>query len=336
MKRIKSLDLMRVICFAMIVFYHMAVELQKYGLPLRRGAMALCETPNIHIAKLSVALFFILSGVSLTYSQKGKDVSPWKFYRSRFFRILVPYYIVYIVTLVLLCIAKGGIKYIFAPGIPFSRILVTLFGMDGWIGMHGYATFNLGIGEWFLGCLVFFYMLYPWLRMFMQKYPKAFMSAITCLYLAGVFLYRGNVEPHMNAAMKLFEFCLGMLFGEYAMDAKLRWEKVSIPVFLIFLLCPFEIPLPQAIKITIYASACFLSLYRLEAALEKRSCTFLTFMAGISYEIFLVHHVILYHITVWVAPMLTGAIAVFVCMLLEVLGIIALSLVLHRLTKRKN
>ena len=50
------------------------------------------ENDNMNIAMLGVAVFFILSGAGLAYST-GENFDIRRFYKKRFIRILIPFYI---------------------------------------------------------------------------------------------------------------------------------------------------------------------------------------------------------------------------------------------------
>jgi hypothetical protein len=67
--------------------------------------------------------------------------------------------------------------------------------MDSWVSMHGISTFSLTIGEWFLGCLILLYLIFPLLRFFMIKSEKFFFIIATGIYLIVLFHYDFSV-PH--------------------------------------------------------------------------------------------------------------------------------------------
>ena len=91
-------------------------------------------------------------------------------------RILIPFYILYIVYFLFLLFQSHSVHNIFPEGIPAWRIVFTFLGMDSWVSMHGISTFSLTIGEWFLGCLILLYLIFPLLRFFMIKSEKFFFS----------------------------------------------------------------------------------------------------------------------------------------------------------------
>ena len=64
-KRIRYYDLLRILCTAFIIYYHMMIELIIEDIYPSEQISPLFSTPNISIATLGVAVFFILSGAGL-------------------------------------------------------------------------------------------------------------------------------------------------------------------------------------------------------------------------------------------------------------------------------
>lgn len=152
MKRIRYFDLLRCTCFCFIIFYHLLFQLYLSGICPVERLNPLFSNSNMHLATLGVAVFFMLSGASLSYTAK-ENFSLAKYYKKRFLRILIPFYILYIVYFLFLLFQSHSVHNIFPEGIPAWRIVFTFLGMDSWVSMHGISTFSLTIGEWFLGCL---------------------------------------------------------------------------------------------------------------------------------------------------------------------------------------
>ena len=96
MKRIHYFDLLRCTCFCFIIFYHLLFQLYLSGICPVERLNPLFSNSNMHLATLGVAVFFMLSGASLSYTAK-ENFSLAKYYKKRFLRILIPFYILYIV-----------------------------------------------------------------------------------------------------------------------------------------------------------------------------------------------------------------------------------------------
>ena len=153
MKRIRYFDLLRCISFCFIIFYHMISQLYFSRLFPLDKVLPFYENDNMNIAMLGVAVFFILSGAGLAYST-GENFDIRRFYKKRFIRILIPFYITYISYFIYKVITTGSFTSFFPPETSAWKIIFTFFGMDEWISQHGIHTFSLGIGEWFLGALI--------------------------------------------------------------------------------------------------------------------------------------------------------------------------------------
>ena len=81
-----------------------------------------------------------------------------------------------------------------------------------------------------------------------------------------------------------------------------RWNRIdrrvlwfSIPVVLIFVFCPVGIPIPNGFRITLLSLAVFLLVIPFESFLSKRTrlIAVLKKVSTYSFEIYLVHHVVL-------------------------------------------
>ena len=171
MKRIKYFDLLRIVCFSFIIFYHMMVQLQINGIYPSEKVSPYFSNANMHIATLAVAVFFMLSGAGLAYTTK-ENFELKKFYQKRFIRLLIPFYIVIVIYAIVLAIIDPYFKVNHLVGVPKWRIIFTVLGIDEWVSMHNIATFSLGIGEWFLGALIILYVLFPVFRFLMLKMVK--------------------------------------------------------------------------------------------------------------------------------------------------------------------
>ena len=296
MKRIKHFDVVRVICFILIIYYHMIAQLPLNGICSHEVIYPLVANANMQIGTFAVAVFFMISGASLMYTTKDK-LELGTFYLKRYIRLLIPFYVVTFMYYIVNVIRVRDFAGVYVGGIPVWRWIFTIFGMDEWVSMHGIVTFSRGIGEWFLGALVILSLVFPLLRYLMLKNTKAFMAAVILLYLVYIHHYNSGVLIYMNLFVKGFDFVLGMWYGLY-------WDKISpkirvlaIPVFLFFLLYPTELIMNEALRIMIPAATFLFSFSLLENVLQKCKLTVVNWLSKFSYELFLVHHVVIYQVT---------------------------------------
>ena len=114
----------------------------------------------------------------------------------------------------------------------------------------------------------------------------------------------------MNFFLKGYEFVIGMMIGYYHEKFNPKWIFLSLPVVIFFVLCPFALPISTGLKITILAVAFWISAACLEPVLEKGHGRFLRTISNYSYEVFLVHHIIIYFITPRAIPYMRGMVGV--------------------------
>lgn len=300
-KRIRYYDLLRILSMVMIVYYHIMVELWIEDIYPDDKISPFYSTPNISVATLAVAIFFILSGAGLTISNSDK-FEPGKFYIKRFRTVLVPYY----VTSVFYFIIQFAVheENWFRALMNISGVY-TLFGVVEYARINGAPVISSGIGEWFLGVLIIIYVLYPLFRYLMNKFPYLFFSAATALYIAYIFSYSEGMPPvYMTLPAKAYEFIIGMYLAKYAKEFSKKLMPVALAVCAFFFTNRWSLGLNQSMVITLCAVMFIISISYLEPYLKKTKGKILSFMSGFSYYLFLVHHVVIYLITPVMKPVI--------------------------------
>ena len=169
-KRIFYLDFIRAIAMFIIVNYHFFVENHLEIKVLSDGMWGI----------IGVAMFFMISGASLMYQYREK-LELKNYFKKRFLGIYPMFWIAYsLVFLYIFYTYKG-----FFLDLPIYKLGLSLLGMDGYLSAYT-RSFYL-IGEWFIGCIILIYLLFPLLRMGMKKYPKTFFVLATMANLAVIF-----------------------------------------------------------------------------------------------------------------------------------------------------
>ncbi|MCF0131629.1 MAG: acyltransferase [Pseudobutyrivibrio sp.] len=292
-KRIYSLDCMRVVAFFCIIIYHFFVHLNINGSYAPRDYYIITGSTNMHMATMAVGVFFMLSGFGLMLSTKDKfDLKGY--YYSRVTKILLPFWITYAYVFVCRAVACKGWPLGFVSKKTF---IFTLFGMDEWISMLGMPTTTLGIGEWFLGNLMVLYLIFPLLRCALLKHPKitCFIAFVVYAGLSVNYYLMYTIEVHMNPILKGFEFFLGMCLA-------LTYERINKKIGYVCLagiifcrVSTIDIIIPMGFKITIVSLMVFLLFLSLSDVFEKHKKVngVVKFIAGYTYDIYLVHHVII-------------------------------------------
>ena len=245
-------------------------------------------------------------------SRKAWDVKA--FYKRRFTKLLIPYYIVELFALIAAFSIKREWIYYF-PDVSKARIVFNILGMDGYFEQY-FPTFCLHVGEWFLGALIMLYALFPLFRFCIEKNRYLTISVATFYYLIMIFGDFSSISPWTNVFVKAYDFVLGMfLITEIPIMMENRAVKIAIQIIATIVI-PFgilykpRVPIPVTIKNLLYAVVIFIFFFSMEAVWKKcrKIDRLIEQMCLISYEIFLVHHIVIYYIGDNIFEPMTGGI----------------------------
>lgn len=316
MKRIKYFDLLRIVAIVCIVYYHMLAMIILSGMGSFESFFKYSQNANINLATLGVAVFFILSGASLMYTTKDSfDVKA--FYKKRLFKMLIPFYIVELVTLVERLILHTMADY---SQVPIYRFIYTIFGLDEWVKLHGIETYSMGIGEWFLGCILILYALYPIFRWVLLKFPKIFFVAFTVFYLLVIYNYTNEtVFMYQSILVKAYEFALGMILGYLGGKIHKALGIVGLLVFIAYMFCPVSFELNVALNITIQAVALVAGASLIEPLLQKKDFKWIGILSAYTFELYLTHHEIIYVFTPRIGGRISGPAGIITTVITEIL-----------------
>ena len=216
-KRNFSLDFIRAIACTMIVIFHFAIgttKLYPEGIILK----------NYSLGNLGVSLFIILSGAALSLSHKKIS---YKEYLIK--RIKAIYPLFFICTLLF-----GIINFMYFPhifdAVPCQRIIYTILGVDGLLS-YKFTTFNI-VGEWYLGCIIILYLIYPFIKKLIDKFPKITFIGLLALYILTTQFYCFDLTIDRNPIVRLFDFALGIYFVKLFIDKPFN-NKRKIIAFII-------------------------------------------------------------------------------------------------------
>ncbi len=295
------MDVLRLLSMVAIVFYHMVIQLGITGIRQIEATRVFYANKNMHIATVGVGLFFLLSGAGLMLAY-GKDAkfSAVSFFKRRFFKILIPFYLVYAYRILLgvLCTGKK-LAVFFPPERTPWRFIFTILGVDTYLSNFGVETYSLGIGEWFLGCLLLMYLLFPLLRWCMIRKPHLMGIAAVIYLLVTVFTYSmtpyADVAPFINFTVKIFDFVAGMYLGMI----RFRIPKWMLPLCLavqaFYIFYPAYLSTPECLNIALQFLSAFVLFRFLEPVFEKlpHFMKAVRFLCGFTYPYFLVHHLVI-------------------------------------------
>lgn len=269
-----------------IVAFHFAVETGRLDMlpgkyPLGGGVF--------------VTIFFMVSGALLYYNYNEPE-NIKLFYYKRWKSVMPAFYVAF-GCLYLLQVVQN--RSFFYNGRPAS-LLLTLIGFDGYLNdiIPNYYL----LGEWFLGAIIILYVVYPLLARVINKMEILAVLIITAAYVASLF----SDIPYINGFKSIFSCLLSFTFGITIEKHKAynnRW--LAVPALAAFIAGNFLIAEGE-INISAHAGGFFLFfvlftvggfIYR--SRLLGKACDFLN---RISYEIFLIHHVIIMWVLKITAP----------------------------------
>lgn len=288
--RLFPLDFVRVIGAVLIVLFHFNMSLYLFpGIPFK--PLLFLNFANGNIGHIGVSLFFILSGASLMYTYEA-GLKPADYFKKRFLSIYPLFWVAYSAFF----IHYYGLGRTEFPDIPLSRLFLSVIGMDGYL-QYLTPTFYL-IGEWFLGCIVLIYLLFPLLRLAVVNWPRLTPWAAAFVYVPLVLFYPFRMDIQHFVLVRVPEVLFGMYFvrclcrekeGEKRLDS--RWGAAGGLVFALLLFVPLELPLPFLILAA--GISCFLFLIWIGQLIRNkkiRQC--ISVYSNYTFAVFLVHHIL--------------------------------------------
>lgn len=235
---------------------------------------------GIYLGDFGSSLFFIVSGASLALTVPA-DQSPAQFYKKRAKAVYPLFWLAWFVVFSYRFITRPGSF----GGAKTVTLVLTALGLDnfavaaGWVGMD-FAC----VGEWFLGSILFLYLLFPLLQRGLRK--NAWLTwAVTLAVCIPVHLQGWDARL---VAVHIPEFLFGMTF----LQLPKRAQYILAPALLLA-------AIPAQMwdgKITCaLASAGVFVLLALAAPLLDRPWprALGAGLARVSYAVFLVHHVLI-------------------------------------------
>lgn len=286
-KRMFYPDFIRVFSMFCILLYHFQIEFVSYTRDYHGIAIFGPEFHGINTGHIGVSLFFVLSGASLTISSKPFS---WKsFYKNRALTIFPTYYLVWFGAFVCTFFLMPQKLAEIAPW----TIVLTFLGLDGYF-YDMIPTFYM-VGEWFLGCLLLIYLIYPFLRKGLERFPRGFFWLTLLFWLPGIAISSGfPLQTDHLFYLRIPEFLMGIYLMRNWKRA--RWYQGAVALVLLIVLLSGWIPF-GVFELLRYAGI-GISLYIILRVfgewVGRQSGTWfqksIHVWASVSFEIFLLHH----------------------------------------------
>lgn len=235
---------------------------------------------GIYLGDFGSSLFFMVSGAALALTVPEQQ-SPLLFYKKRAKAIYPLFWLAWAVCFSLRFLAKPW----YYSGARSETLILTVLGLDnfavaaGWVGMD-FAC----VGEWFLGSILFLYLLFPLLIRGLRRNPWLTwaVALVICLpvHLAGW-------DAHL-VAIHLLEFLLGMQFLTLGPKAKVGLALAGGAGTVAF--AGFDSKITCALCCVAVFTLLAWAARFLDRPWPRAVCAKL---ANLSYAVFLVHHVLI-------------------------------------------
>lgn len=290
-ERVFYLDFIRTIavCFIVLTHYN-AIYVYMWDKVALTKVVFTWKIANLYIGDFGVSLFLIISGAALMYTYERQfDIK--EFYKKRFLSIFPMFWIGYFVTF----LHSFWINKWIDRTIPRQNIILSILGMDGYL--NGLVPSFYKIGEWFLGFIIIFYIIFPLLRKMVIEHPKVTLSVALIIYLAINIIYPFKINRSIFLFTRLPELLFGMYFVKYI--KKVHWIMAIVALYILTLNTFVSIPLNKDIQTTYVGISAFVfwvyvANYLGKYGIIRKLCKMLS---KYSYAIFLTHHYIITQIT---------------------------------------
>ena len=186
---------------------------------------------------------------------------------------------------------------------PGWSIIWSVLALDGYLA-GVVPTFYL-LGEWFVGCIVLLYLVFPLLRAALLRAVRPAVCVTLALWAVWLAFYPGPFAREHDFITCIPIFMAGMVLahtravhvpawpvrlGARRVQVRALWAAGTVAALVLFV----PLPLPQEVCDLLLGVAAFLLLHALGRALPKGAYRVIRPLAGAAYAVFLIHQVLLF------------------------------------------
>ena len=274
--RISEFNFIKAISAIGIVIFHYAIE---------TGNLSLLPG-NYSWGGVFVTVFFMVSGALLYYNYDEPQNIRVLYYK-RWKSLLPSFYVAFLCLYIIQVIQNRNFFY---SGHP-ATLLLTVIGQDGYL--YDIIPNYYLLGEWFLGAILILYVLYPFLVKMINKsqmLTTVIISALCIISLAFNITYLSGFRSVLSC---IFSFVLGIIIEKNKLYTH-KW--LIIPATICFIAVNYLITNNEVnLSSHIGGISLFFILFAIGHFVyySKTIGKFSDYLSAISYDIFLIHHVMI-------------------------------------------
>lgn len=328
-KRLFYLDFIRALSVLFIIVFHFNCSIGSHGVynDVYNVPIIFYDYKNGNLGQIGVSLFFIISGAGLMLSNQHK-FNIKEYIKKRFFAIFPLFYFAYFCVTCYYFMRYASLNP-FGVGRRKISFVLTILGMDGYLSpiIPNYYI----IGEWFLGCIILLYFLFPLLRLLLLK-TKSYVAIISVfvLYIITIQLYSLEIYPiEYFVTARICEFFFGMFAVVYLPEMKKSYCYIAMVIVIIWFV--LYIPLAQIHKTVIMGIALYIILAYIGQHIPELYCKPFYNISKYSYPTYLLHHVIIEQICSRFENIHFSLLETYFLLLICFIAIITFTLLFHQL-----
>lgn len=294
-----NLELIRFVAMFSILIFHLNMRLLANDISYR---MRFRYVGNlVTLGNFGVSLFIILSGVTscLSFTSLLKKCNSPKqavleYYKKRVVSILLPFYVAYFLV-------HFTFRSVYLP--YGGNFLWTLLGLDGYVAIDGIPTCYI-VGEWFVGAILILYLVFPLLYLLVKKFPLPTALVTIVYYVLIIRFYPFSHAIDANVFTKVVDLIFGIYAGMYIKKYRTPAALAGLVILILnnrtHITFDWLLPHNFMYLVPIVGISAFIFLAWLgqliqdwENILSRLFQKVVSAIAGFSYEIFLVHNVLI-------------------------------------------
>lgn len=300
------IDALRVLGTLAVFVYHLNEQLlelqEKYGASMAPNAFLPTKAFGIGLGQAAVAVFFVISGFVLMYTMSDTPLDFRRYGKRRILDIFPFFYVAYVLAFMIDRLWGGRLLQV----APLWKLIFTFLGVDGYFSCYP-SPFSPNwylVGEWYLGCLVILYCLFPLIHRLQRR--SSLGAVITVVgFPAFVFLvttmgtpwvdYTGYLAPGLSCfAAGSF---LALLLGDEKPD--IRFAVVSLVMLVVSSFLGGSLGKALMPVVGVGCFGLFGWFFSTVLGAKNRA---LVYVSRLSFPFYLMHHVTIYIVTLSATP----------------------------------